>query len=49
MRLALGDRWHGVKNIFTTDDGNIMNPATGPKWFSKFLKKIIFHIFDFMT
>ena len=39
MRLALGDRWHGVKNIFTTDDGNIMNPATGPKWFSKFLKK----------
>ena len=39
MRLALGDRWHGVKNIFTTDDGNIMNPATDPKWFSKFLKK----------
>ncbi len=49
MRLALGDRWHGVKNIFTTDDGNIMNPATGPKWFSKFLKKTTFHIFDFMT
>lgn len=39
MRLALGDKWHGVKNIFTTDDGRIMNPATGPKWFSGFLKK----------
>ena len=39
MRLALGDKWHGAENIFTTDDGRIMNPTTGPKWFSEFLKK----------
>lgn len=39
MRLALGDKWHGAKNVFTTNDGEIMNPATGPKWFSNFLKK----------
>lgn len=39
MRLALVDKWHGSENIFTTDDGNIMNPATVPKWFSEFLKK----------
>lgn len=39
MRLALGDKWHGVENIFTTDNGIIMNPSTGPKWFSEFLKK----------
>ena len=38
MRLALGDKWHGVENIFTTDNGKIMNPSTGPKWFSEFLK-----------
>lgn len=39
MRLALGDKWNGSENIFTTDDGRIMNPTTGPKWFSEFLKK----------
>lgn len=39
MRLALGNKWLGSKNIFTTDDGNIMNPSTGPKWFSCFLEK----------
>ena len=39
MRLALGNKWHSAPNIFTTDDGRIMNPATGPKWFSEFLKK----------
>lgn len=39
MRLALGNNWQGSKNIFTTDDGKIMNPSTGPKWFSKFLKQ----------
>ncbi len=39
MRLALGDKWYGAKNIFTTDDGKIMNPSTGPKWFSEFLKR----------
>lgn len=39
MRLALGDKWHGAENIFTTDDGRIMNPSTGPKWFAEFLKK----------
>lgn len=39
MRLALGNKWQGAENIFTTDDGRIMNPSTGPKWFSKFLKK----------
>lgn len=39
MRLALGDKWNGSENIFTTDDGRIMNPSTGPKWFSEFLKK----------
>ncbi len=39
MRLALGDKWYGSENIFTTDDGHIMNPATGPKWFSEFLRK----------
>jgi len=38
IRLALGDKWQGSKNIFTTDDGRIMNPATGPKWFSNFLE-----------
>lgn len=37
--LALGDKWNGSENIFTTDDGRIMNPSTGPKWFSEFLKK----------
>lgn len=30
MILALGDKWQGAKNIFTTDDGKIMNPSTGP-------------------
>lgn len=25
------------KNVFTTDDSKIMNPATSPKYFSKFL------------
>lgn len=39
IRLALCDKWHGSENIFTTEDGNIMNPTTGPKWFSEFLKK----------
>lgn len=39
MRLALGDKWQGAKNVFTTDNGKIMNPSTGPKWFSTFLKK----------
>ncbi len=39
MRLSLGDKWNGSENIFTTDDGRIMNPSTGPKWFSEFLKK----------
>lgn len=39
MRLALGNKWQGAKNIFTTDDGKIMNPSTGPKCFSEFLKK----------
>lgn len=39
MRLALGNKWQGAKNIFTTDDGKIMNPSTGPKWFSEFLRK----------
>lgn len=39
IRLALGDKWCGSENIFTTDDGSIMNPATGPKWFSEFLRK----------
>ena len=38
MRLALGDKWQGAKNVFTTNDGKIMNPATGPKWFSNFLE-----------
>ena len=37
IRLAQGINWKGSENIFTTDDGKIMNPATGPKWFSKFL------------
>lgn len=39
MRLALGNKWLGSKNIFTSDAGNIMNPSTGPKWFSCFLEK----------
>ena len=39
IRLSIGDKWQGAENIFTTDDGKIMNPATGPKWFSKFLEK----------
>lgn len=39
MRLALGDKWNGSENIFTTDDGRIMNPSTVPKWFSEFLRK----------
>ena len=39
MRLALGDKWNGSENIFTTYDGRIMNPTTGPKWFSEFLRK----------
>lgn len=38
IRLALGDKWQDNKNIFTTNQGNIMNLATGPKWFSNFLK-----------
>lgn len=38
MRLALGDKWKGVKEVFTTDDGFIMNPSTGSKWFSVFLE-----------
>lgn len=39
MKLALGDKWQGAQNIFTTDNGKIMNPSTGPKWFSGFLEK----------
>lgn len=39
IRLALGDKWQGAENIFTTDDGRIMNLSTGPKWFTNFLKK----------
>jgi integrase len=39
MRLAIGDKWQGTENIFTTDTGRIMNPSTGPKWFSDFLEK----------
>ena len=39
IRLALGDKWRGAENIFTTDDGRIMNLSTGPKWFTNFLKK----------
>ena len=39
MKLALGKSWKGSENIFTTDYGGIMNPATGPKWFSSFLAK----------
>lgn len=39
IKLALGNKWQCPKNIFTTDDGNIMNLSTGPKWFSNFLKK----------
>lgn len=38
IRLALGDKWKGAKNVFTTDYGLIMNPSTGPKWFSVFLE-----------
>ena len=37
IRLAQGANWKGAENIFSTDDGRIMNPSTGPKWFSKFL------------
>ena len=39
MRLALGKSWKGAENVFTTADGRIMNPATGPKWFSSFLTR----------
>lgn len=39
IRLVLGNKWQGAENIFTTDNGRIMNPATGSKWFSEFLKK----------
>ena len=39
MRLALGKSWNGAENVFTTNYGGIMNPATGPKWFSSFLAK----------
>ena len=39
IRLAQGANWKGAENIFSTDDGRIMNPATGPKWFSKFIAK----------
>ena len=39
MKLALGKSWKGSENIFTTNYGGIMNPATGPKWFSSFLAK----------
>lgn len=39
IKLALGKSWKGSENIFTTNYGGIMNPATGPKWFSSFLAK----------
>lgn len=39
MKLALVKSWKGSENIFTTNYGGIMNPATGPKWFSSFLAK----------
>ena len=39
MKLALGKSWKSSENIFTTNYGGIMNPATGPKWFSSFLAK----------
>ncbi len=44
IRLVFGNKWHSPKNIFSTDDSHIMNPATGPKWFSEFLKKNNFYI-----
>lgn len=43
MRLALGSKWLGAKNVFTTDNGKIINPSTGPKWFASFLEKNNFH------
>lgn len=39
LKLALGNKWQGAKNVFTTDYGAIMNPSTCPKWFSDFLEK----------
>ena len=39
IKLVLRDKWYSAKNVFTTDDGKIINPSIGPKCFSNFLKK----------
>ena len=38
-RLRLGTAWIGDEWLFTQWNGEIMNPQTPTKWFSKFLKK----------
>ena len=35
----LGTYWQNSEWLFTTDNGEIMNPQTPSKWFSKFLKR----------
>ena len=47
MRLAFGKSWYGAENVFTTADGRIMNPATGPKWFSSFFSYKCFSSYSF--
>lgn len=37
--LNLGDQWQGSDWLFTQWNGDIMNPQTPTKWFSKFLDK----------
>jgi dephospho-CoA kinase len=38
-RLKLGTLWHDNDFIFTTWDGQEMNPDTPSKWFPAFLKR----------
>lgn len=38
-RLRLGTAWNGDEWLFTQWNGEIMNPQTPTKWFSKFLEK----------
>ena len=37
--IKFNDKWHNENWLFTQDNGEIMNPQTPTKQFSKFLKK----------
>lgn len=47
LKERYGDKWKGTKKIFTTDDGNPINPDTPRKIFEMILKKNNLPIINF--